>query len=129
MNALPLSTGRHLAFPFQLGQDGRPATPASDDAHLRGEILQLILTGAGERLFLPEFGGGARQLVFEPASDVLRGMVKARLTQSLNRYLGHRLTLEDVKTVFEGETITIDIQYRPAGTTDSRTLRFQHHGR
>ena len=125
----PLSTGRHLAYPFRLGQDGRTVAPPSDDSHLRGEILQLLLTGLGERPFLPDFGGGVRQLVFEPTSDVLRGVVKARLTQAINRYLGHRLVLEDVKTVFEGETITVDIQYRPAGTTDSRTLRFQRHGR
>ena len=61
---------------------------------MRDELLQLLLTSPGERLFLPEFGGGVRRLVFEPASDVLRGVVKARITNALSRWLGHRLTVE-----------------------------------
>ena len=83
---MALSNGRHLAFPFHIGHDGRSAAPADDAAHVRDELLQLLLTGPGERLFLPEFGGGVRRLVFEPASDVLRGVVKARITQALSRW-------------------------------------------
>ena len=80
-SAMALSNGRHLAFPFRIGADGRTAAPASDAEHVRDELLQLLLTSPGERLFLPEFGGGVRRLVFEPASDALRGVVKARITQ------------------------------------------------
>ena len=89
------SNGRHLAFPFRIGER-RPhrGTPASDADHVRDELLQLLLTSPGERLFLPEFGGGVRKLVFEPASDALRGVVKARITNALSRWLGHRLTVE-----------------------------------
>ena len=64
-----LSSGRHLAFLFRIGTDGRTAAPLSDAEHVRDELLQLLLTSPGERLFLPEFGGGVRKLVFEPASD------------------------------------------------------------
>ena len=71
--ATSLANGRHLAFPFRIGTDGRTAAPASDTDHVRDELLQLLLTSPGERLFLPEFGAGVRKLVFEPASDVLRG--------------------------------------------------------
>ena len=57
-----------------------PRRRRRDAEHVRDELLQLLLTSPGERLFLPEFGGGVRKLVFEPASDVLRGVVKARIT-------------------------------------------------
>jgi uncharacterized protein len=122
---MSLSTGRHLAFPFRVGPDGRTAAPAHDADHIRDEVLQLLLTNEGERPFLPEFGGGARRLVFEPASDVLRGVVKARITAALTRWLGHRLTLEQLEVIMEGERLQIDIQYRAAGSPDSRRLRFQ----
>jgi phage baseplate assembly protein W len=125
---MTLSTGRHLAFPFRVGADGRTATPASDADHVRDELLQLLLTAPGERLFLPEFGGGLRKLVFEPASDVLRGVVKARITQSLSRWLGQRLTLEALEAEFDGERIEITVKYRPAGSPDARVLRFQRTG-
>lgn len=124
-----LSNGRHLAFPFRIGADGRTAAPATDAEHVRDEVLQLLLSSPGERPFLPEFGGGVRKLVFEPASDVLRGVVKARITQALSRWLGHRLTLEMLEVNFDGERIDIDIKYRPAGGQDSRLLRFQRTGR
>jgi len=142
---MTLSNGRHLAFPFRIGTDGRTAAPASDAEHVRDELLQLLLTSPGERLFLPEFGGGVRRLVFEPASDVLRGVVKARITQALSRWLGHRLTVELIDVRFGDEAavpgvapeLTLDpltgglevtVKYRPAGSPDSRIVKFQRTG-
>lgn len=120
--------GRHLAFPFRIGQDGRTATHASVADHVRDEVIQLLLTNPGERPFIPPFGGGVRRLIFEPASDVLRGMTKARITQSLTTWLGHRLTLEHLEVTFIDSTIEVEIKYRPAGQADSRVLKFQRNG-
>jgi phage baseplate assembly protein W len=125
---MSLSNGRHLSFPFRVGADGRTAAPANDAEHIRDEVVQLILTSPGERPFLPEFGGGARKLIFENTSDTLRGITKARITQALSRYLGHRLTLENIDVTFQGERVDVDIKYRPAGSEDSRVLRFQRTG-
>lgn len=123
-----LSNGRHLAFPFRIGSDGRSAAPASDAEHVRDELLQLLLTSPGERLFLPEFGGGVRRLVFEPASDVLRGVVKARITQALSRWLGHRLTVEFIDVTIDESRLEVTVKYRPAGSPDSRVVKFQRTG-
>lgn len=120
--------GRHLAFPFRIGSDGRTGAPASPEDHIRDEVIQLLLTNPGERPFMPEFGGGVRQLIFEPASDVLRGMTKARITQALDRWLGHRITLENLEVTFIDSTIEVEIKYRPAGSPDSRVLKFQRQG-
>jgi hypothetical protein len=125
-----LTNGRHLTFPFRIGTDGRTAAPASDAEHVRDELLQLLLTNPGERLFLPEFGGGVRKLVFEPASDVLRNVAKARITQALSRWLGHRLTVELIDVTWDGgaAVLEVTVKYRPAGSSDSRVLRFQRSG-
>lgn len=123
-----LSTGRHIAFPFRIGADGRSVAPASDSDHVRDEVLQLLLTDPGERPFVTEFGGGVRRLVFEPASVVLRGITKARISQALSRWLGHRLTVEALEVEFDGERIDILVKFRPAGAEDSRILRFQRQG-
>jgi hypothetical protein len=125
---MPLSNGRHLAFPFRIGGDGRTVAPASDAEHVRDELLQLMLTNPGERPFVVELGGGVRKLVFEPTSDVLRGVTKARITQALSRWLGHRLTVELLEVTFAGERIEIEIKYRPAGSADSRVVKFQRTG-
>jgi phage baseplate assembly protein W len=122
------SNGRHLSFPFRIDPDGRTATPRSDAEHIRDELVQLILTSPGERPFVPEFGGGVRRLIFENTSDTLRSLTQARITQALSRWLGHRLVIENLKVEFRGERVDIEIQYRPAGTTDSRVVKFQRTG-
>ena len=124
---MALSSGRHLAFPFRIGGDGRAAAPANDAAQVRDEVLQLLLTSPGERLFQPEIGGGVRKLVFEPASETLRGVVKARITDALSRWLGHRLTVEQIDVVWNSAdaTMEVNLSYRAAGSPDLRVLRFQ----
>ena len=96
--------------------------------HVRDELVQLILTNPAERTFLPEFGGGVRRLVFENIDDTTGAMAKAVLTRSISRWLGHRVTLENLDVAVENETITVDLRYRIAGTEDSRVLKFQRHG-
>src|SRR5436190_16601551 len=71
------NNGRHLAFPFRIGGDGRAAQVATLEDHVRDELVQLILTNPAERPFLPEFGGGVRRLVFENIQDTTGAMVKA----------------------------------------------------
>lgn len=120
--------GKHLAFPFRIGSDGRTEQVSTIEDHVRDELIQLILTNLGERLFLPEFGGGVRRLVFEGINDETASMTKAMLTQAITRWMGHRITLEDLQVTTENETIEVEIKYRIAGTEDSRVMRFQRSG-
>lgn len=120
--------GKHLAYPFHVSPDGRAAQVSMLEEHVKDELMQLLLTDVGERAFLPEFGGGVRQLVFEPLSEASLGMTKARLTQAITTYLGHRVTLEDLSVNAEGSMLEVEIKYRIAGSDDSRVLRFQRSG-
>jgi phage baseplate assembly protein W len=122
-----MKTVRHLSFPFHIGTDGRTANVSSVEEHVRDEIMQLILTSPGERVNLPEFGGGARRLVFENIDDSTAGMTKARLTQAISSWLGHRITLEELKVLTEKEKIEVEIRYRIAGSDDTRVIRFQRN--
>lgn len=120
--------GRHLLFPFHIGMDGRTAQVTSLEAHIRDELVQLILTNQGERVFLPEFGGGIRRLVFENIDENTAGVKKAMITQAISRWLGHRVALEEIIVNAEGEKIEVEIKYRIAGTEDTRIMRFQRNG-
>ena len=123
-----VENGRHLSFPFRLGNDGRTAQVSSLEEHVRDELIQLILTNFGERIFLPEFGGGVRRLVFENIDETTAGLTKAMLTQAISRWLGHRITLEDLTVIVENEKIEVEIKYRIAGADDSRIMKFQRSG-
>ena len=120
--------GRHLSFPFRIGTDGRTVAVTTLDEHVRDELIQLLLTNPGERVFLPELGGGARRLLFEPADEATRGMTKAMITQAISKWLGHRITLEDLSIQIDHATIQVEIRYRLAGTEDYRVIRFQRQG-
>jgi phage baseplate assembly protein W len=119
-------SGRHLSFPFRIGSDGRSAMPASLDDHIRGEIIQLLLTNPGERPFLPSFGGGLRRLVFERNDAVAAGLSKALVTQALTNWLGTRVKVEMLDVIAEGSTLTVDLRYRVIATDEAKHLRFEH---
>jgi phage baseplate assembly protein W len=125
---MTVAYGRHLSFPFRVGADGRTAQVSNLEQHVHDELIQLLLTDPGERLFLPEFGGGVRRLIFEPIDDTTKGMTKAMITQAISNWLGHRVTLEELTVDVQNTTITVDIKYRIAGSEDSRVMRFQRTG-
>jgi hypothetical protein len=66
--------------------------------------------------------------VFENIDETTGAMVKALLTRSISRWIGNRVTLEDLNVVIENETIAVDLRYRIAGTEDTRVLKFQRNG-
>lgn len=121
-------SGRHLAFPFRIGTDGRSAAPASLEDHVRGEIIQLLLTAPGERPFLPSFGGGLRRLVFERNDDVAATMTKALISRNLSRWLGHRVAVEALEVESRETTLSVDLQYRVIPTGEAKRMRFEKQG-
>jgi phage baseplate assembly protein W len=118
-------SGNYLAFPFGIASNGKTSQASSLEQHVKDELIQLILTNIGERLFLPEFGAGVRRLVFEGVDESTSGMTKAMISQAISRWLGNRVTLQDLIVNIQNETIQVTIQYRVAGTEDQRVLTFQ----
>jgi hypothetical protein len=118
-------SGRHLAFPFRIGPDGRTATPQSLDEHVKGEIIQLLLTSPGERMFLPPFGGGLKRLVFERNDDVSAGLSRAIISQALSRYLGTRITVQTLDVTAQESTLAVDLRYQIVASGETRQVRFE----
>jgi phage baseplate assembly protein W len=119
-------SGRHLRFPFTIGRTGRPETPADLADHVRSEVIQLLLTDPGERLFQPRFGGGLKRLVFEANSEVTASLARARLTKALSFYLGQRLEIRQLETAATDTTLSVDLVYQLAGSPETKRLRFEH---
>lgn len=119
-------SGRHLAFPFHIGSDGRTAAYTVVDAHVRAEIIQLLLTNPGERPFLPSFGGGLRRLVFAGNDAVTAGLTKASISQAMSRWLGERCEVVSLEVTAEESTLLVDLQYRNLVSGETKQLRFEH---
>lgn len=77
--------GSGISFPMRLGPDGRVAVSAGPD-NIRESIRVILLTEPGERLQLPDFGGGAGRFLFEPNTVGTRRRVQERIEESLRRW-------------------------------------------
>lgn len=72
---------RYMTFPFRIAASGSETSTRAN--HIREQIMQVLFTSPGERVFRPEFGFGARQHVFEPNSIKLWEEARNRLQGSL----------------------------------------------
>jgi phage baseplate assembly protein W len=115
---------RFLDFPFHIGPEGGAARTTAND-HVRDLIEQVLFTNPGERVNLPEFGCGLRNLVFAGNNEVLRATVQFIITQNLNRWLADVLSVVEVKASPEEETLVIEITYSLKRTLERQqvTLR------
>jgi phage baseplate assembly protein W len=105
---------RHdYAYPFRIDGDSRRAQQSPYATHVRQMIRQVLLTSPGERVDLPEFGCGLRQLIFAPHSEALEASVKILILQSLNKWLGSQISVKDVRVGGDPDAgeLRIDIDY------------------
>lgn len=119
-------SGRHLAFPFRIGDDGRTRSPENLDEHVKQELIQLLLTNPGEREMLPDFGGGMRRLIFENNSDVTAGVAKATITQAVSHWLNERVELTALEVENDDAILRVGVQYRVRASGEEKALRFEH---
>ncbi len=114
----------YLAFPLRIDAQG-PITDTRQ-AHVRGQIEQVLFTSPGERVFRHGFGAGVKRLVFEPNGSVLWELTRKRLSAALAESLQGEVdpkTLEiDVRGV--DERLEIVVRYRLATVNRDETFSF-----
>ena len=84
------------AYPFRIDPVSGQAAQTIYGAHVEQMIWQTLLTAPGERVDLPEFGCGLRQLLFAPNSDALQASASIMVQQSLNRWLANQIQVKNV---------------------------------
>lgn len=99
-----------IDYPYGIGTRGRTATTGEDD-HVRDMIEQLIFTNHGERVNRPDFGSGARQLVFAPNSPELAATVEFTLHAALQTWLGDIIEVRALTVTADDSRLAIDVQY------------------
>jgi phage baseplate assembly protein W len=99
-----------FGFPFQIGAVGQVAALTGDD-NIRAKITQVLLTSPGERVELPEFGCGLRDLVFDPNNDILAAATEFTISRALQRWMSDDIIVEAVDASSEDEALTIEVTY------------------
>lgn len=90
-------TRNDYTFPFRIDPISGQAAQSPYGTHVDQMIRQVLLTSPGERVALPEFGCGMRQLLFAPNSDALQATVQLMVRRSLNLWLSGQIIVQDVQ--------------------------------
>jgi len=108
---------RHdYAFPFRIDPVSRQAAQTNYATHVDQMIRQVLLTSPGERIDLPEFGCGLRQLIFAPHSSALDAATNLIVLQALNRWLAgiiqvQKVSVTPVDRTGDSAQLQVEIQY------------------
>lgn len=113
---LPLSVAPTLA---------RVSEEADYPQHVEQMMLQVLFTAPGERVNRPDFGCGIRRMVFAPNDPVAAALAQVTVFESLNRWLGSAIAVEDVKAVAIDERLEIAITYSLKARRERRYLNLE----
>jgi phage baseplate assembly protein W len=101
----------------------------TDKDAIRADLLHLLLTNKGERLYLPEFGSDLKKFIFEPNDEITHEQIKDNLNQTIIRFIPN-LLINDISFRNDAieELIIVELTYTVTeGTftsTDTITLTF-----
>ncbi|MFX0194746.1 MAG: GPW/gp25 family protein [Candidatus Hodarchaeota archaeon] len=111
-----------FGFPFKIGVDGHVASLTGDE-NIRAKMIQVLFTSPGERVDMPEFGCGLRDLVFEPNNPVLAATTEFTVRKSLERWLGDEILVEALEVKDEEENLFITIVYMRKDTLERQAIK------
>lgn len=87
---------RDYNVPFGIDHASRQVSGVDYPMHVEQMIMQVLFTAPGERVNLPQFGCGLRQLIFGPLSSALAVNTEITVRQALGQWLGGLIEVGDV---------------------------------
>jgi uncharacterized protein len=112
-----------IRYPFAIDKGfGKLAEEDDYDRHVVQLIKQVLFTNPGERINRPDFGCGIRRMVFAPNSDVSANLSQVIINQSLEKWMGTVIELNDVQVNNIEEKLEIKIVYLVRATQQRRYL-------
>jgi uncharacterized protein len=101
-------------WPFLVRPTGGGLALVGGEEKIRQSIWLILSTAPGERQMRPDFGCGIHDLVFEPNTAALRGVIQERAREALTRW-EPRIDVVDVRVEAPQEArnyLLIRIDYR-----------------
>ena len=120
----------NIDFPFKDSPEGFyfKLNSTNTDA-IRSDLLHLLLTNKGERLYMPDFGSELKKYIFEPNDSITHEQIKDNLNENIKRYIPN-LIINDIsfKNNDIEELIIVELTYTVTdctfNSTDTVTLTF-----
>tara|TARA_R110002050_G_scaffold79261_1_gene169309 strand:- start:29248 stop:29637 length:390 start_codon:yes stop_codon:yes gene_type:complete len=104
----------NIGFPFQESNQGYFFKLNNDDKNaVKSDLMHLLLTRKGERLYMPDFGTNLLKFIFEPNDITTQSEIKKEINITVKKYIPN-LQINDV-LVTENEVsehgVTVRIDY------------------
>lgn len=78
----------NINFPFKDSNKGFFLDLNSEDSRaIKADLMHIILTRKGERLYMPDFGTNLLKYIFEPNDGITHGEITEDITQTVKKYL------------------------------------------
>lgn len=104
----------NINFPFKDSSKGFFLDLNKDDsAAIKADLMHLILTRKGERLYLPDFGTNLMKYIFQPNDSGTQSEIKEEISQTVKKYLPN-LQVNEVKIEQNSNSeyaVTVRIDY------------------
>ena len=93
----------NIQFPFKDSTEGFLVELTKDDNRaIKSDLMHLILTKRGERLYSPEFGTNLIRFIFEPNDGITQSEITSEIKQTVKRYIPN-LQINKVETTYSDE--------------------------
>jgi hypothetical protein len=99
-----------MAFPFRIDGLGQVSAATGDD-NIRAKILEVVMTAPGERVGLPEFGCGLRDLVFDPNNEILAATTEFAINRALQQWMPDDIIVQSVDVTNQDSELQIAVTY------------------
>lgn len=120
----------NIDFPFRDSDNGFYfQMNKTDKDAIRADLLHLLLTNKGERLYLPDFGSDLKKFIFEPNDKITHEQIRESLNDSIKLYIPNLLVNDisfrndDIKELIIVE-LTYTVTEGTFSSTDTITLTF-----
>jgi hypothetical protein len=78
----------NIQFPFQNDSENKFLELTRDAKRaIKSDLIHLLLTNKGERLYMPNFGANLRQYLFEPNDDIAANAIKTEINNAIKEFL------------------------------------------
>tara|TARA_S200002703_G_scaffold3608_2_gene5146 strand:- start:11727 stop:12110 length:384 start_codon:yes stop_codon:yes gene_type:complete len=78
----------NIDFPFKDSNKGFYLNLNQTDRDaIRADLLHLLLTNKGERLYLPDFGSDLKKYIFEPNDAITHEEIRDNLNETIKTYI------------------------------------------
>ena len=84
----------------------------TDTKAIKADLMHLILTNKGERLYLPDFGTNLRSHLFQPNDAITSGQIKDEINAAVKKYIPNlritNVTLTEATESIYGVVVKIE---------------------